>query len=340
MFQTFYIHQIIAESSTIKSFYLKPKDNGQVAPYLPGQFISLKINLEDGHAISRNYTLSNAPNKDYYRLTIKREAHGKASQYFHDHMKEGNEIEISHPMGDFHLDIDSQKPVVLLSGGVGITPMMSMLEYISTHQTDRKINFIHSSLDKAVQPFFSRLQELNEHQSNLNLSIFHSSPLSEEVLGKDYDFKGFVSKEALTNAVKEENSYFLCGPVGFMEAIYHHLIALGVAETQIFYEFFGEGKSLGASPVFKDSNSAEFKVNFTTSNQEVIWSSNVESILELAEENGLTPPNSCRMGTCSTCESTLLGGTIAYDPEPFMEAEEGKIFICCAKPTSNISIVI
>jgi len=338
MFRSFYISQIVQESDTIKSFYLKPKDGQALKSYLPGQFISLKITSKEGEIISRNYTLSDAPNEDYYRLTIKRETFGKVSRHFHDHLNRGDEILISKPMGDFHLDVTTEKPIVLLSGGVGITPMMSMLEHISKNQTERKVNFIHSSLNKAVQPFFNRLKELKQQHAQLDLSLFHSNPLNDEQEGIDYDFAGLVIRETLTNIVDRENAYFLCGPVGFMEAMYNHLINLNVAETDIFYEFFGEGKTLGTKPVFKDSNSAELKVSFTRSEVETNWSYDAQNILELAEANGLNPANSCRMGTCSTCESTLVSGSIEYDPEPFMEESEGKIFICCAKPTSDISV--
>ena len=338
MFRSFYISKIVQESDTIKSFYLKPKDGQALKSYLPGQFISLKITSKEGEIIFRNYTLSDASNEAYYRLTIKRETFGKVSRHFHDQFNRGDEILISKPMGDFHLDITTEKPIVLLSGGVGITPMMSMLEYVAKNQTERKIHFIHSSLDKTVQPFFNRLKELEQQHSNLDLSLFHSNPVKEEQEGIDYDFAGLVNRETLTKIVTKENTYFLCGPVGFMEAMCNHLINLNVAETDIFYEFFGEGKTLGTKPVFKDSNSAQLKVNFTHSKVEVNWLPDASSILELAEVNGLKPPNSCRMGTCSTCESTLVSGSIEYDPEPFMEAEEGKILICCAKPTSDVSV--
>jgi len=341
MFSTFYIDHIKRESNTIQSFYLKRKDGKPILTYLPGQFISLKINTTEGETIARNYTLSDAPDKEHYRLSIKRESLGKASRHFHDFFKVGSELEVSEPMGKFHLDTTISKPVILLSGGVGITPMISMLEYTSTQQLERKIHFIHSSLNKEVQPFFERLTHLKKQLLNMKLTVFHTNPIATEKIGIDYDYEGFVSQKILAKTVELEGDYFLCGPVSFMEAMFKHLLDLGVSESNINYEFFGENKPLGAKPSFKDSNTTEaYKVFFTDSKLETEWNTKAQNILELAESEGLTPANSCRMGTCSTCESTLVSGTIEYDPEPFMEAEEGKIFICCAKPTSDVEIEI
>jgi hypothetical protein len=341
MFSTFYIDQIQKESATIQSFYLKPKDGKPLLTYLPGQFISLKINDSEGETIARNYTLSDAPNKEHYRLSIKRESLGKVSRHFHDVFTVGSELEVSEPMGKFHLNTTINKPVIFLSGGVGITPMMSMLEYISTQQLQRKVHFIHSSLNKEVQPFFERLTHLKKQLSNMELTVFHTDALATEKIGVDYDYEGYVSQNTLAKTVELEGDYFLCGPVSFMEAMFQHLLDLGISETNISYEFFGEDKPLGRKPSFKDSNITEaHKVIFTTSDLETEWNAESQNILELAESEGLTPVNSCRMGTCSSCESTLVSGTIEYDPEPFMEAEQGKIFICCAKPTSDIQIEI
>lgn len=340
MFHTFCINKIITESTTIKSFYLKPKNGKKLSTYLPGQFISLKLILKNGEIITRNYTLSDKSNNDYYRLTIKRETEGKASKHFHDNLIEGSEIEVSKPMGDFYLDINSNKSIVLISGGVGITPMMSMLEYIVTYQPNRNVQFIHSSSNKNVEPFTNRLKRLIKKHINLNVTIFHTNPIASEKVGVDYDFKGFVTKEILAATIKEKNDYFICGPIGFMETIYNFLIELNVSEKNIFYEFFSDKKSLGRTVSFIDLKNTDIKVLFSKSSLQVNWDTEAMSLLDLAEANGLKPPSSCRMGTCFTCESKLLTGTVAYDPEPFIEAGEGKIFICCSKPTSNVTIEV
>lgn len=340
MFRDFIIDRIVRESSTIKSFYYKLSDNKPVENYVPGQFITLRVKPSEAEKeLIRNYTLSDGPGKGYFRTTIKREEHGKVSRYLHDQLQEGDTIEISKPSGEFNLTINSLKPVVLLSGGVGITPMLSMLEFIMEHQPDRKVYFLHSSLNKAVQPMFTWLRDLDKKHNNLYLSIHHSNPDIDEKAGTDYDYAGFISKDHLKSVLPNaEMDYFLCGPVGFMETMYNYLLGLGVSKENIYYEFFREGKRFGAKPVFEDSNSNNFKVKFTKSNKEISWDSSLQSILELAESAGLTPESSCRMGTCATCESTLLKGTIEYDPEPFIETPEGRILICSSKPVSDLEI--
>ena len=340
MYKDFIIKKIVTESSTIKSFYLEKEANETLEDYKPGQFITVKLSLADGEFI-RNYTLSDSPDRDYFRLTIKREDRGKSSRYFHDELKVGSVIQASEPRGDFHLESEVNNPVVLISGGVGITPMLSMQEYIINNQPTRPVHFLHSSLNKSVRPMVDRLRELDKEYRNLSITIFHSSPEGGEQQGVDFDVAGFITREYLQNAVKPNTDYYICGPVPFMEAMYGHLLSLSISQDYIHYEFFGEGKPLGGAPNFKDSSSISTNnigVNFTKSKLEVPWDSSHANLLDFAEANGMQPPSSCRMGTCSTCETKLLKGKISYEPEPFMEPEEGNIFICCAFPTGDIEI--
>ena len=340
MYKDFIIKKIVTESSTIKSFYLEKEANETLEDYKPGQFITVKLSLADGELI-RNYTLSDSPGRDYFRLTIKREDHGISSRYFHDELKVGSVIQASAPRGDFHLETEANNPVVLISGGVGITPMLSMQEYIIKNQPTRPVHLLHSSLNKSVRPMASRLREVDKEYRNVSITIFHSSPEGGEQKGVDFDEAGFITKDHLQNAVKANTDCYFCGPVPFMEAMYGHLQSLGISQDYIHYEFFGEGKPFGRAPIFKDSSSIStnnIRVNFIKSKLEVPWDSSHANLLEFAEAKGMKPPSSCRMGTCSTCETRLLKGKINYEPEPFMEPKEGNILICCAFPTGDIEI--
>jgi len=342
MYNNYFVDNIVTESSNIKSFYLKRKDNKSVESYLPGQFIAVRVKSNNyGKELIRNYTISDSPGKGYLRLTIKKEENGLASKYFHDELEIGDSVEISNPTGNFHLKPGNSKSIVLISGGVGITPMQSMLEYIAEYEPGKTVFFLHSSLNKAVQPMLVRLRELNAKHGSMYLSIHHSYPQEDEIPGLDYDYDGLISKEYLESVLpKTEADIFLCGPTSFMEAMYKHLTDLGIKEETINYEFFGEGKKLGVKPSTGTPATPGYKVKFTKSGIEADWTDSNLSILELAEEKGLAPSYSCRMGTCSTCESTLVSGEIEYEPEPFMESEPGKIFICCSKPVSNIEIYL
>ena len=343
MYKKFIIDKVVNESSIVKSFYLKQEDGRVLADYKPGQFITVKVQPENSEKeLIRNYTLSDIPNKNYYRITIKREEHGQVSRFFHDNLKTGDTIMAKDPTGSFFLSMETKKPVVMLSGGVGITPMISMLEYILENEPERKVHFIHSSRNRDVQPMMKRLRKLTSENENLNLFINHSEPNDNEHKGIDYDFDGFITEEFLFKTLpKIEADYYLCGPVGFMETMYTYLIGLNVPKENIYYEFFGEGKQLGEeSPKFIDSNSSHFKVKFTESNKESNWDAKQSSILDFAESMGLKLESSCRMGTCSSCESTLIKGNVEYNPEPFINVPKNKILICCAIPTSDIEIAI
>lgn len=340
MFRNFIITKITSESTTIKSFYLKRADNAPLEDYFPGQFISVRVKpngIDNEHI--RNYTLSDSPKKNYFRLTIKRESNGIVSKHFHDVIKTGDVIGLSKPTGNFYLSINNSKPTVLLSGGVGITPMLSMLEYITENEPDKKVFFLHSSTNKDVQPMLSRLKELGLKNRNLFLSIHHTKPKNDEVPRIDYDYTGLITKEYLERILPNaEPDFYICGPVNFMETMFKYLLELGINEESINYEFFGEGKNLGNQKQIENINTAAFKIHFTKSLVEADWDSKNANILELAESVGISPQNSCRMGTCATCETTLHKGSIEYDPEPFMESPAGKVLICCARPTSDIEI--
>ncbi len=184
-----------------------------------------------------------------------------------------------------------------------------------------------------------RLKALESLNENLFLSIHHTRPLDDERLGKDCHQFGVIKKGHLEATILPcPVDYYLCGPVGFMEAMYGHLIDLGIPPEYIHYEFFGGSDTLGGTPGLEGSGSQSYKVRFAKSQIEALWDRSHTDLLSFAESLGLTPEHSCRMGTCTTCAAPLMSGSVLYDPEPFMEAEEGKIFICCAQPASHIKL--
>jgi ferredoxin-NADP reductase len=337
MFHEYIVGKIVHESNTIKSFYFKSKKSEPLPDFLPGQFVNIKIKLpHSDKELTRSYTLSDSPKGAFLRLTVKKEPRGKVSSYLHDVLKPGDTILLSKPAGNFHLANQNNNPVVLISGGVGITPMISIAEYINRYQPTRQIYFIHSSIDKNVQPMMQRLLQMKTTNINFELSIFHSYPLENEVINIDYDYRGLISRNHIPTVSNAD--YYVCGPVGFMETMHNYLNELEVHENKVYFEFFGVKKKFGAKQVFADSKTTSFDIKLIKSNKLISWKAGMGSLLELIESVGLTPDNSCRMGTCSTCESKLIKGTFGYDPEPFMEVAEGKILICCAKPTSDMEI--
>lgn len=337
MFQEYIVEQVVKESLTIKSFYFSPKNGGPLPAYLAGQFVNIKVKPAGSEKeLVRSYTLSDKPGAPYLRLTVKREEYGKVSTYLHEEITVGSTVLMSDPMGDFHLPVNNQDPLVLISGGVGITPMLSVAEYVTDRQPERQIYFIHSSLNRDVQPMLDRLQHLKTANDNFKLVIFHSDPLEDELIDIDYDYRGFVTKDRLPRINHAE--YMVCGPVAFMETIFSFLSEFEITEDKIHFEFFQSPKAVVSKQPVKETASSGIKVTLLKSEKVLFWQEGAGTLLELIESAGLQPDNSCRMGTCSTCQTRLIGGTFQYEPEPFMEPEAGNVLLCCAIPTSNVEI--
>lgn len=240
-FKPFVVVDKVKESDVITSFYLKPKDGAPVPEFFPGQYITVRVKLDrEQYLLNRQYSLSDAAGKGYFRISVKREAepnkpNGKVSNYLHDQINVGDELEISSPAGDFTLDVKKNTPVVLISGGVGLTPMMSMLNAVTKENPDRAVTFIHAARNEAVHAFQHEVKELMEKLSNGQTFICYEKPQNMN----SGDFVGYISKEVLEKFIKDEADYFVCGPVPFMNAVIKGLKELGVKEDSIHYEFFG-----------------------------------------------------------------------------------------------------
>lgn len=197
-FQHYTVDKIIRESSTILSFFLKSKDGEPLPDYKPGQFITIQVQ-PPGFAkpIARNYTLSDRPGRGYYRITVKKESAGAVSRFLHEQIEPGDLVKASRPAGEFYLDEDSPAPIVLLSGGVGITPMMSMLEHLVFTHSKRKVYFLHSSINKEVRPMVERLSEIKERHTNVLITTNHSQPIRGERQGVNYDVEGVITSDQL-----------------------------------------------------------------------------------------------------------------------------------------------
>ncbi|MEN7550832.1 NO-inducible flavohemoprotein [Rapidithrix thailandica] len=240
------------ESETITSFYLKPCDGKGCPEFLPGQYISVRVK-GDAHSHTRNYSLSDSPGKDYLRISIKKEpavkdfAQGVVSNYFHKEVEEGSLINLGIPSGEFTLK-PGDKPVVLLSGGVGVTPLMSMLNALM-EQGKRTVYFLHAAKNSGTHAFASHVRQLSDQSGLLKSYVFYDEPLEKDLCGKDYDYQGLVSETVLRSILPSvEMDFYFCGPTPFMQNILSILRELGVAESNIHYEFFGPSEELNAVP--------------------------------------------------------------------------------------------
>ncbi|MFW0778616.1 NO-inducible flavohemoprotein [Rossellomorea marisflavi] len=226
-FKSFIVSKKVKESDVITSFYLEPEDGGDVPEYEAGQYISVRLNIPgETYSHIRQYSLSSTHHPNFFRISVKREGKGTVSAYLHDHLKVGGVLEVSAPAGDFVLNPETT-PLVLISGGVGITPMMSMLETAFRTQPSRPVSFIHVSRNEAVLPFKAEVESMIRGHHDAKCSfVYGTLTLSEEHVEDD------------------GADYYVCGPVPFMKAVIERLKHLGVPVAKIHYEFFGPGLDL------------------------------------------------------------------------------------------------
>ncbi|MGE7601505.1 NO-inducible flavohemoprotein [Peribacillus sp. NPDC097675] len=249
-FKPFTVVEKVRESDVITSFYLKPADGDSIPPFLPGQYLTVRIEIQgEQYLFNRQYSLSDAPGKDYFRISVKKEKTGTSpdgmvSNYLHESIQVGDSIDITVPAGDFTLDNKMQNPIVFLGGGVGITPFMSMILTLADQQSKRDIQFIHASENGAVQPFREELIGLSEKLLNYQLSFVYKNPSQDDLNLPNYEKQGYMDAELLSNHVKPDADYYVCGPVPFMKSIITHLKELGVDSEKIHYEFFGPAMAL------------------------------------------------------------------------------------------------
>ena len=355
-FREFVVDRKVAESKTITSFYLRPEDEEPLPAYLPGQFLTFRLSIP-GHSspVTRTYSLSDSPNHpEYYRVSIKRLPApedqpdippGLSSSYFHDHVQPGMKLCIKAPRGKFYLDPEDSTPVVLVSGGVGLTPMISMLNAIVEAGSGRPVWFIHGTRDSSEHAMATHARRVANENDNMNVHVSYSQPQPTDAEGRDYDSRGRVSVELLKRLLPPAAyDFYLCGPTPFMKSLYNGLLAWGVAESRIHYEFFGPASVLkeGAEPdtraVAARESAGELEVSFAKAGLTVTWDPSFDSILDFAEAQGLRPDFSCRMGICHTCMTTLVKGEVEYVCDPIDLPDPGSVLICCAKPKTHVEV--
>ncbi len=242
LFSKFKVLNKVKENDVVTSFYLASVDKKVLKKHKAGQFISIKpITEGDKSSEVRQYSLSMKPGEDFYRISVKREDKGLISRYLHDNINVNDEVEITEPLGEFILK-DNNKPLVLISGGIGITPMMSML--YKAIEEGRKVKFIQAVINSNVHTFKNELRDLAKKYDNVDVEFFYSKPSDNDKLGEDYQFEGYLTKEWIEKNLSKDEEFYFCGPLGFMKMIYDALKAMGVSEDYINYEMFGPSADL------------------------------------------------------------------------------------------------
>lgn len=349
--QPYQVTKIIKESSVIKSFYLQaPAD--QKPQFLPGQFLTLKA-IIDGQEQIRNYTVSSATSDDFLRISVKHErgdddkSEGIFSSFLHRQIAVGDILQTKAPQGIFTFDTSEKHPAVLISAGIGITPMIAMARYALNEgirtRSMRSITLVCCARNASQRAFFNELNTLSESSSGF-IRVFWALTQPEDYLqlNIDYHFYGRLSKQLLQTILpNQECDVYLCGPNSFMQNQYDSLCELKVSDAHIYTEAFGPSSLTRVEDTTSEDHdqtliAEEAIIKFTTSGVEQAWSKKEGTILEFAETHGLTPNYGCRNGKCGSCKAKLLSGEIVYKQSISAALDEGEILICCAMPAKEL----
>ncbi len=345
----FRIISIKNETGSVKSFYLVPHDKKPLPHFLPGQFITMRVMLPGQiKPVIRCYSLSCAPNPDFYRISVKREGHrpdaphippGLVSNFLHDEINEGDFVDLKSPSGSFNLDLNRHTPIVLVGGGIGITPVFSMLDAVIAQESKREVWFFLGVRNRHDHAMHRPLIDYANRYENLRLIVCYSDPTEECKKGHDYHHHGIVSVEIMHCLLPSNNyDFYFCGPPGMMESLHDGLIKWGVPEKFLHYEAFGPA-TVGRvnKPADLDQNSC-YTISFSRSKKEIAWDGSAASLLDLAEVNGIHIESGCRAGNCGTCATAIKSGEIDYLNMPGQLPEEGTCLVCAAVPMSDLEL--
>ncbi len=336
------------ESASVTSLVLEPADGQPLVAALPGQFIVLRLRpAPDAPALLRSYSLSGEPRNDRYRLSIKRETYGAAGAYVETQVRIGDVLEASAPRGSFMLR-PGDGPVVLLSAGVGATPVLAMLHALAAGASSREVWWIYGARHSGEHPFAAETRSLLKALPRGHSHIRYSSPRPGDRLGVDFDAPGRLNMHAVEElGAPRDADFYLCGPSAFMNDLAVELGNWGVAANRIHTEIFGSNppKTPGIAaaprpPPHQPAGSAGVGplVSFARSGLNVRWAPAFQSLLELAEACDVPVRWACRTGVCHTCETGLIIGAVGYQPEPVEPPADGNALICCSRPQGDIVI--
>jgi ferredoxin-NADP reductase/MOSC domain-containing protein YiiM len=344
-FRPMRVASVRKESDSVTSFILAPLE-GQTLPIaLPGQFVVLRLQVDpDKPAVIRSYSLSDVPAADHFRISVKSEANGIGSSFLCNQVRAGKVLDVSAPRGSFTLQT-GDNPVVLLSAGVGATPVMSMLLALAAESTQRQVWWIHGARNRANHPFAEESRSLIKLLPRGRGCIVYSKPAATDALGRDFDVAGHIDAALLEKiGVARDSEFYLCGPSSFLKNMQDGLRGWGVLAQHVHMEVFGALE--GFTPAIERVNRTPHlppgpagsgpSVSFARSGIDVAWDPKFGSLLELAEACDVPVRWSCRTGVCHTCMTGLISGSITYYPEPLEIPAPGNVLVCCSQPETNL----
>jgi len=342
------------EGGGICSFYLKPHDNKPIPPFEPGQYLTFQLKVPGkDKPIIRCYSLSDTPLiRDYYRVSIKAVPPprdkpdvppGLSSNFFHDQLNEGDILDCKAPGGKFWMDQTKHTPVVLIGGGIGLTPVFSMLHSIVLSGSKRETHFFYGVRNGNEVVMREQLEQFERDHENIHLHLCYSNPEDGDEQGRDYHHAERVSVKLFQKVLPSSNyNFYICGPPPMMESLVKDLDEWGVPEANVHFEAFGPASVKKAKPKpaeAVDADAPKLEVTFAKSGKTVAWDGS-DSILEFAEANEIAMDSGCRAGNCGTCLTALKSGSVKYIEEPGAQPEDGSCLPCVSVPQSNLTLEI
>ncbi|MBV8997647.1 MAG: MOSC domain-containing protein, partial [Solirubrobacterales bacterium] len=333
------------ESSTVISVRLVALDGEPAVPAGPGQYLTVRLRPDPAAApLLRTYSLSGLPDSESYRISVKREPHGVASEYLHTRLRVGDVIEAGAPRGSFVLRA-GERPVALISAGVGATPVLAMLHVLAREHSTREVWWLHGARNAAEHPFAQESLGLLAELPKARRIVCYSRPGPND---RGFDIAGPLTAEVLDEAgVPSDADFYICGPGPFMHDIAAAITANGAAPERISIEVFGPAEAItpgiagGSQRTPHEPAGARGdgpSISFSRSNLSVPWDSSFSSLLELAEACDVPVRWACRTGVCHTCETALISGELSYRPDPLEPPPLGSALICCSEPRGEVTL--
>jgi len=343
-FQELRVTEVVQESANVSSIYLAAAD-GTALPAAPaGQYLTLRITGAGQPAPVRSYSLSSAADAGTYRISVKREPHGAASSYLNRSVQPGAILDVAAPRGDFVLE-DGTGPILLISAGIGVTPVLAMLHQLAVSRSERDIWWLHGARGPGEHPFATEAHALLASLPHHHEHVFYSAATSAE-RRRVHARRGRLTKEALARlAIPASASGYVCGPAGFMADMRDALTTIGVDPARIHTELFGALPSINPGLTGQTRRSPHQPpgppgtgplVTFARSGLTVPFGNGRGNLLDLADACDVPSRWSCRTGVCQTCITPLLCGDITYSPDPLDPPVDGRVLICCARPGTDI----
>jgi ferredoxin-NADP reductase/MOSC domain-containing protein YiiM/ferredoxin len=345
-FRQLTVTAITRESDSVISIRVEDPTGAPLPAARPGQYLTVRIQ-PDGQqrSVLRNYSLSGPPGAGYYRITVKRERGGAASGYLHTRLAVGDRLDIAAPRGTFILD-RTHAPVLLISAGIGATPVLAMLQALAQEHSDREIWWLHGARNGREHAFATEARVLLASLANAQARVYYSLPGPNDLQGRDFDSAGRLTASLLAELKPpRDGEAYLCGPTPFMDEISAGLAALGIEASRIHTEPFGPAPGLtpgiAATPARTPHPPAGRPghgpaIAFARSALTIRWNGDYGNLLELAEACDVPVRWSCRTGVCHNCETTLIAGKVDYSPDPIEPPAHGSVLICCSQPRDDV----